>query len=94
MPLPFPYLRQLKSAKILLHTWEGKSMERRGAFFKSKHPRRTFLAVLLGALGGATAVLFGPKGARAKTDKTAQPTGPILYRRTEETERYYRTLYR
>jgi hypothetical protein len=38
-----------------------------------------------------------PVRARARAEKSTQPeveTGPILYRRTEEAERYYRTLYR
>jgi len=54
--------------------------------------RRLFLKGLL--TGGGLAVALGmvPK----KT--AAQPKGgrpdPILYRRTEEVEKYYRTLYR
>jgi len=46
-------------------------------------------------MAGAIAALWVSKKARAveKTPPAAE-TGPILYRRTEEAERYYRTLYR
>lgn len=70
---------------------------KRDALCSRKHPRRTFLAGLLGGLGGISALLFGPRGVRAKRAQTTRakaPVGPILYQRTEETERYYRTLYR
>ncbi len=57
-------------------------------------PRRTFLAGLLAGVGAATALLAGPRRARAARKTPGAPTsGPILYRRTEEAERYYRTLY-
>lgn len=58
-------------------------------------PRRKFLAGFLAGIGGAAAVLSIPKRARgAVTKPTGVAKGPILYRRTEDTERYYRTLYR
>jgi hypothetical protein len=61
---------------------------------ESKQPRRTFLAGFLGGVGGAVALLSAPKRVRAAGKKpTAPTTGPILYRRTKETERYYKTLY-
>ena len=63
--------------------------------FLGKQPRRKFLAGFLATIGGATAALFFSKKARAVEKSPAVPeTGPILYRRTEEAERYYRTLYR
>ncbi|MGH7773138.1 MAG: hypothetical protein ACREQA_13005 [Candidatus Binatia bacterium] len=63
--------------------------------FQGKQPRRKFLAGFLASVAGVATVLLAPKRARAEAKKTAVPeTGPILYRRTEEAERYYRTLYR
>ncbi len=57
--------------------------------------RRMFMAGFLAGLAGVAAWLLAPKRARAAMKKSAAPaTGPILYHRTEETERYYRTLYR
>lgn len=63
--------------------------------FSEKQPRRTFLARLMAAVAGTTALAWLPKKARAEVKSSQTPdTGPILYHRTEETERYYRTLYR
>jgi hypothetical protein len=60
-----------------------------------KQPRRKFFASLLSGIAGVTALLALPRRARAEAKKAETPeAGPILYRRTEETERYYRTLYR
>ena len=62
-----------------------------------KQPRRKFLARLMATVAGATALAWLPKKARAEVKQPeAQDNGngPILYHRTEETERYYRTLYR
>jgi len=60
-----------------------------------KQPRRKFLARLMATIAGASALAWLPKKSRAETiQPPAQDTGPILYHRTEETERYYRTLYR
>ena len=60
-----------------------------------KHPRRKFLTVLLSSVAGVAALLGAPRRARGEQKKSQAPqAGPILYRRTEETERYYRTLYR
>jgi hypothetical protein len=63
--------------------------------------RRTFLAGLLTGGGvaaglGAAAGKAAPAAAGAPGAATPRqsPHGPVLYRRTEETERYYRTLYR
>ena len=62
---------------------------------QGKQPRRKFLAGFLASVAGVAAVLLAPKRARAEVKKTeASEAGPILYHRTEETERYYRTLYR
>lgn len=59
--------------------------------------RRTFVAGLL--TGGGVAAGLGaatgkaaPKKAEAERETT--PDEPVLFRRTEEAERYYRTLYR
>ncbi len=58
--------------------------------------RRTFLAGLL--TGGGVAAGLGAatgKAAPTKAETPRQsPSEPVLYRRTEEAERYYRTLYR
>ena len=60
-----------------------------------KQPRRKFLTSLISGIAGVTALLLAPRRARAEAKKTeATEAGPILYHRTEETERYYRTLYR
>jgi hypothetical protein len=60
-----------------------------------KQPRRKFFASLLSGIAGVTALLALPRRGRAETKKSEDPeSGPILYHRTEETERYYRTLYR
>ena len=59
-----------------------------------KQPRRKFFATLVSGIVGASALLLARRGARAEAKKTITPeAGPILYRRTEEAERYYRTLY-
>ena len=55
--------------------------------------RRTFLARFVAGLGAAAALLSRPVRARAKQHEETPAAGPILYRRSEETERYYRTLY-
>jgi hypothetical protein len=68
-------------------------MEQSG--YSRKQPRRKFLTRFFSAVAGATTVLLLPKKGRSAEKSAALPdTGPILYRRTEETERYYRTLYR
>ena len=61
-----------------------------------KQPRRKFLARLMATIAGASALGWLAKKSRAETIQPppAQDAGPILYHRTEETERYYRTLYR
>lgn len=59
-----------------------------------RHPRRKFFTVLLSGVAGVAGLLAAPRRARSEQRKTQVPqAGPILYRRTEETERYYRTLY-
>ncbi|MCH8075330.1 MAG: hypothetical protein IIC13_12065 [SAR324 cluster bacterium] len=49
---------------------------------------------MLTGAGVATiaAAAVGKNGEKSATSD-ATPTGPILYRRTAETERYYKTLY-
>ena len=54
--------------------------------------RRSFLKGLLTGAGVAVALGMVPKKAAAQ--KKPGVPDPILYRRTEETEKYYRTLYR
>lgn len=58
--------------------------------------RRTFLAGLVTGAGVVAALGGTPRKARAKKpdEKAGSAKGMILYRRTEEAERYYRTLYR
>ena len=63
---------------------------------KSSVGRRTFLAGLLTG-GGVAAGLGAASGkagpAKAETPRQSATPEPVLYRRTEEAERYYRTLY-
>jgi hypothetical protein len=63
--------------------------------FTARHPRRKFLAGFCSAVAGIATAIVLPKRARAQEKSPpATDTGPVLYRRTEEAERYYRTLYR
>ena len=57
--------------------------------------RRGFLAGLLTGAGVAAALGVAPRKAAAKKKLTQgpSPAEPILYRRTKEAERYYKTLY-
>lgn len=56
--------------------------------------RRTFLVGLLTGAGVVGALSATPRGVAAKKEPRRGPAaGMILYRRTEETKRYYRTLY-
>ena len=55
--------------------------------------RRTFLARTLAGLGAAAALLSRPRRGRAAQPEVPPAKGPVLYHRTAETERYYRTLY-
>jgi hypothetical protein len=60
-----------------------------------KQPRRKFFTRLLTVMAGAAALLSAPRRVTADTKSADTPkTGPILYHRNEETERYYKTLYR
>jgi hypothetical protein len=58
--------------------------------------RRTFLAGLVTG-GGVAAGLGAASGkaapVKAETPRQSATSEPVLYRRTEEAERYYRTLY-
>ncbi len=59
--------------------------------------RRNFLVGLLTGAGAVAAVSATPPSAAAKKEPTSAappPSETILYRRTEDVERYYRTLYR
>jgi hypothetical protein len=57
--------------------------------------RRTFLVGLLTGAGVAGALAAAPRRAAARKEppRTGATAGMILYRRTKEAERYYRTLY-
>jgi hypothetical protein len=58
--------------------------------------RRAFLVSLLTGTGAAASLGGSPtKAAPAREQETSHDTAaePILYRRTKEAERYYRTLY-
>ncbi len=58
-------------------------------------PRRTFIAGMVAAVGGAAALLSRSKSSEAReAAPVASTSGPVLYQRNEETERYYRSLYR
>ena len=60
-----------------------------------RQPRRKFFTSFFSGMAGVAVLLLAPRRARADAKKTDAPeAGPILYHRTEETERYYRTLYR
>ena len=62
---------------------------------KKSVARRAFLVGLLTGAGAAAALGSLPK--KAKKDKELAQAGasiqPILYRRTKDVERYYKTLY-
>ncbi|MFQ5881873.1 MAG: twin-arginine translocation signal domain-containing protein [Candidatus Methylomirabilales bacterium] len=59
---------------------------------RSDSGRRRFLKGLLTGAGVAAALgVIGKKVEAAPKKPTAQE--PVLYRRTEDVERYYRTLY-
>jgi len=64
---------------------------------KKSVARRTFLVGLLTGAGAVAALSSVPKKAAAKKEKGLARAGasiqPILYRRTKEVERYYKTLY-
>jgi len=63
--------------------------------FHGRQPRRKFLTGFFASAAGAiTALVFAQRGRAVEKGPPVPETGPILYRRTEETERYYRTLYR
>ena len=72
---------------------EERTMENAG--FLGKQPRRKFLTGFFAGVAGAiTALLFAKKARAVDKSGRVPEAGPILYHRTEETERYYRTLYR
>jgi hypothetical protein len=62
---------------------------------KKDSSRRGFLRGALVAAGATSATLLTAGTAVGKAGKIAsdKSDGPILYRRTEESERYYKTLY-
>jgi hypothetical protein len=62
---------------------------------KNDSSRRGFLRGALVAAGATSATILTAGAAVGKAGKIAsdKSAGPILYRRTEESERYYKTLY-
>jgi hypothetical protein len=62
---------------------------------KNDQSRRGFLRGAIVAAGATSATILTAGTAVGKAGKIAsdKSTGPILYRRTEESERYYKTLY-
>lgn len=61
----------------------------------ANQPRRKFLVSFLAGVAGIAALPSIFRRARASAKKPSAPTaGPVLYHRNEETERYYKTLYR
>jgi hypothetical protein len=86
-------LCELKPAWDILFNMEDGQMDNAG--FLGRQPRRKFLTGFLATVAAATTALLASKKARAVEKSDPAPeAGPILYHRTEETERYYRTLYR
>ncbi len=59
-----------------------------------KPGRRGFLAGLLTGVGAATLIggVRGGKSEAKEKEPEQKPSGPILYRRTPEIEKYYKTL--
>ena len=56
--------------------------------------RRNFLFGLVAGAGVASLAAAAPRGAAAKTrEQSAEPATETLFRRGEEAERYYKTLY-
>ncbi len=62
---------------------------------KKDSSRRGFLRGALVAAGATSATILTAGAAVGKAGKSTsdKSAGPILYRRTEESERYYKTLY-
>ena len=60
---------------------------------RSDSGRRKFLMGLLTGAGVTAALGFTGKKAAAAPKKKSKTQEPILYRRTEDVERYYKTLY-
>ncbi len=60
---------------------------------RSNSGRRKFLMGLLTGAGVTAALGLSGKKATAAPKKKSKTTEPILYRRTEDVERYYKTLY-
>lgn len=59
-----------------------------------KTSRRGFLVGMAAGLGTAAAAVSSAGKVKAKGLAPEQKaSGPVLYRRTAETERYYKTLY-
>ena len=57
--------------------------------------RRGFLFGMLAGVGVTSATILTARtvGLNEEVTDTGTDTGPILYKRTEEAERYYKTLY-
>jgi hypothetical protein len=61
---------------------------------EAKHitPSATRRNVLLGLVAGAGVTAAVASSAQAQSKPVEKPAGPVLFRRTAETERYYKTL--
>ena len=55
--------------------------------------RRKFFAGLAAGLGVAGVAVAAAKGEKAVAATVENDKGPVLYKRTAEAERYYKTLY-
>ncbi|MEE8394695.1 MAG: twin-arginine translocation signal domain-containing protein [bacterium] len=59
-----------------------------------KTNRRGFLVGVAASMGAAAVAVSGAGKVKAKNPVADAPkSGPVLYSRTEEAERYYKTLY-
>jgi hypothetical protein len=86
-------LRQLKLLAKFFGFWEADPWKRHGSREDTRDG--SFWQDFFSALGGIAAAFLLPKKTRAvEKSPPVTDTGPILYHRTEEAERYYRTLYR
>jgi hypothetical protein len=63
-----------------------------GTQVKKSGPSATRRNVLLGVVAGVGASAAVLSGAQAQQKPAASASGPVLFKRTAETERYYKTL--
>lgn len=63
---------------------------------KKKSGRRGFLLGVLAGVGATSATMLAARTVVLDAEEmtaSVTSTGPVLYQRTEEAERYYNTLY-